>query len=173
MDLATLLTRSAPLEKRALVFYRKLAERFAAHAEAARLWREMSNTEASHFALLQLAEDWVAMAGARAEETPVTPDELDALGAALATIEDAAARADCGLADAAELTVRWEELELPRVVRLAGLLPGKARGHVMAGMIGEAAEHFRMLGELIRAAGASALAERVGALGAAARAALG
>ncbi|HUG38548.1 MAG TPA: hypothetical protein VML54_16435, partial [Candidatus Limnocylindrales bacterium] len=160
MDLATLLTRSAPLEKRALVFYRELAERFAAHAEAARLWREMSNTEASHFALLQLAEDWVTMAGARDQETGVTSEDFDALGAALTAIEDAAARADCGLAEAAELTVRWEELELPRVVRLAGELPGTARGRVMAGMIGEAEEHFRMLGELIRVAGAPALAER-------------
>lgn len=172
MDLGTLVARSAQLEKRAMAFYRQLAERFAAHPEAARLWREMSNTEASHFALLQLTEDWVAMAGAQAQETPVTPEALEALSDRLAALE-AAGRADCGLADAAELTVAWEELELPRVIELVGELPGTARGRVLAGMIGEAEEHFRILMELMGAAGAAALAGRVSALAERARAVLG
>ena len=173
MDLGTLVARSAQLEKRAMAFYRQLAGRFAAHPEAARLWREMSNTEASHFALLQLTEDWVAMAGGQAQETPVTPEALEALSDRLAALEAAAGRADCGLADAAELTVAWEELELPRVIELVGELPGTARGRVLAGMIGEADEHFRILMDLVGAAGVVALADRVSALAERARAVLG
>lgn len=173
MTLTEVLERYARLEKRAVSFYRGLAERFSRQAEAARIWREMSNTEASHFALLELAQDWIAMSGAAAAVPPVTGESLDALEARLGDIEARAGRPDVSPAEAVGLSIEWEELELPRIVELTRHLPPPAQGRVTAGLIAEAGEHYRMLMELTRAAGEPGQAERVAGLERAARAALG
>lgn len=173
MNLSALVERYAQFEKRGVGFYRGLAERFAPDAAAARLWREMSNTEASHFALLELAQDWIAMSGGGGSAPAATPENLDALAARMGEIEKAAERPGTTLAAAVALAVGWEELELPRIIDLVPHLPAKARGRVLAGMIAEAAEHYRLLMELARAAGAPGTVERVSALAERARAALG
>lgn len=173
MDLHAVLEHYAQLERRAMAFYRRLAERFAAHPAASRQWREMSNTEAGHFALLQLAQDWVAADRGEAGDPPVTAEGLDALSDRLGAIEAAGERSECSMAEAVALSVELEELELPRIAELAAHLPGTARGRVLAGIIGQAQEHYRMLGELVRAAGTPALQARVTALATRARAALG
>ena len=173
MSLSTLVERYAQFEKRGVGFYRGLAERFAADAGAARLWREMSNTEASHFALLELAQDWIAMSGGGGSAPAVTAENLDALAARMGEIEATAERPDTTLAAAVTLAVDWEELELPRILDLVPHLPAKAQGHVLAGMIAEAAEHYRLLMALAHSAGAPGAAERVRALAERARAALG
>jgi len=172
VNLAAVVERYAALEKRAMLFYRGLHERFHAHPTAARLWRELSDTEASHFALLELCLDWIALAGGGASAPPVTEESLGALGALLDELESDAARPECGLEEAALLTIRWEELELPRILELLPHLPAKARGPLMAGMVAEGAEHYRVLLELVRAAGAPAQAARVAALTERCRAAL-
>lgn len=173
MTLRALVERYAQYEKRGVVFYRGLAERFASTPVAARIWRELSNTEASHFALLELCEDWIAMAKESASAPPVTPEALNALEARMAELEARAQETSCSLEEGLGLTVTWEELELPRILELVDHLPGQARGRIMAGMIAEAAEHYRLLAELVRSAGAPVEAGRVEALAAQARAALG
>jgi hypothetical protein len=173
MTLGALLERYAQFEKRGLGLYRGLAERFAAESAAARLWREMSNTEASHFALFELTQDWVAMAGGGSAPPAATAEHLDALALRMGEIEDRAADPRTTLAAAVTLTIDWEELELPRILELLPHLPARAQGRVLAGMIGEAAEHYRLLSELAGAAGTARDAERIAALGSLARSALG
>ncbi len=171
--LTEIVERYAQFEKRAMALYRGLAERFGSDPAAARVWRDLSDTEASHFALLELAQDWIAMARGAGGAPPVTAADLDRLAARLTQLEETANRPDCGIAEAVELTVSWEELELPRIVELTRYLPAQAQGRVLAGMVAEAAEHYRMLGELVRAAGTPAQADRVAGLERAARQALG
>jgi rubrerythrin len=172
VNLTAVVERYAGLEKRGMRFYRGLHERFHAHPAAARIWRELSNTEASHFALLELCQDWIALAGGGASAPPVTEESLRGVSALLTEIEADAARPECGLEEATLLTIRWEELELPRILELLPHLPGKARGQVMSGMVAEAEEHYRLLLELVNAAGAPAHGERVAALTERCRAAL-
>jgi len=173
VTLTELVERYAQFEKRAVGFYRGLAGRFATNAEAARLWQEMSNTEASHFALLELAQDWIAMAKGAGGMPPVTAADLDALAARLDRLEAAAEAAGLTPAAAVGLSIEWEELELPRIVELVRHLPPHAQGRVMAGMIAEAGEHYRMLMELVRAVGDTAQTERVSTLERSAREAIG
>ena len=173
MTLTELVERYAQFEKRAVGFYRGLGERFAVQPAAARLWREMSNTEASHFALLELAQDWIAMAKGAGGMPPVTGAALDALAARLGELEAAAAAPGLTPEAAVGLSIEWEELELPRIVELVRHLPARAQGRVMAGMIAEAAEHYRMLMELVNAAGSPEQAGRVTALEQSAREAIG
>jgi len=170
MSLGALVERHAQLEKRGVGFYRGLATRFASHATAARLWREMSNTEASHFALLELAQDWIAMAGG-ASSAPT--DALDAVAARMSEIEAAAEAVDTTLEAAVALTADWEEIELPRILELVPHLPGKAQGLVLAGMVAESPEHYRILAELAKATDVPAVVERAAALAERARTALG
>ena len=173
MNLNAVVEHYAQLEKRGVLFYRGLAERFPEHPVAARVWRELSNTEASHFALLELAQDWIAMAGGGESPPAVTEAGLDTQSARMAEIEAASARAGGGIEEAVELTIRWEEAELPRILELVPHLPARARGHVMAGMIAGEPEHYRVLLDLVKAAGAPGQAERVTALVERCRAALG
>ncbi|HET8578569.1 MAG TPA: hypothetical protein VFO18_15845 [Methylomirabilota bacterium] len=173
MTLSELVERYAQFEKRAVGFYRGLAERFAALPGAARLWREMSNTEASHFALLELAEDWIAMAKGVGGMPPVTAADLDALETRLGELERAASAAGLTPEAAVGLSIEWEELELPRIVELVRHLPPQAQGRVMAGMLAEAPEHYRMLMELVREAGSPGQGGRVSALEQSAREAIG
>lgn len=173
MTLGALLERYAQLERRGVTFYRGLALRFSAHPAAARAWRQLSDTEASHFALLGLAQDWVAMAGAAPDGPAVGDEAIAALSARMQRLEEAAAGPACTLADAVALTVEWEELELPRILELVGHLPARARGQIMAGIVGEAPEHHRLLLELVRASEAPGLADRVNVLAERCRAALG
>jgi rubrerythrin len=173
VNLNAVLERYAGLEKRGVLFYRGLAERWHDHHEAARLWRELSNTEASHFALLELAQDWVAMAGGGQSAPALDEAAFEALSARMAELEAAAGRSDCAREEAVELSIRWEELELPRILELVAHLPARARGQVMAGMVAEGVEHYRMLQELVRVAGAASQAERVNTLAERCRSALG
>jgi len=173
VNLDAVLVRYAGLEKRGVLFYRALGERFRQHEVPSRIWRELSNTEASHFALLELTQDWVAMAGGGESAPAVTEDELEAVSARMHDLEEAAAQPACPLEEAVDLTIAWEELELPRILDLVAHLPATARGRIIAGMIAEAAEHYRVLMELVKAAGAAGQAERVAALAERCRAALG
>ncbi len=83
MKLESLLEAYAGYEKRALALYRKLAERFEGNAQASRRWRQMSDAEARHFTTLQLASDWITMAGERTANLEMEPAALAALAAKL------------------------------------------------------------------------------------------
>ncbi len=164
MTLDAVIEAYAGYEKRALQLYRKLADRFSDSARASRHWRQMSDAEASHFTLLQLAPDWIAMAGEPTTDPDREPAALDALAAELSKLEQAAEQPGLTLEEAVTLTVAWEELELPRILELLPCLPGRARGQVRAGMVGEADRHYADLLELVKIAGVGGLEARVEAL---------
>ena len=164
MKLEALIEAYAGYEKRALQLYRKLAEGFSDNPRASRHWRQMSDAEASHFTLLQLALDWTAMAGEPKTNPEQEPAALDALTAELHRIEQTAEQPGLTLEAAVELTLAWEELEPPRILELLPYLPGRAQGQVRAVMVGEAEKHYADLMELVREAGAAGLEERVQAL---------
>jgi len=164
MRLESLLEAYAGYEKRALALYRELAERLEGNAQASRLWRQMSDAEASHFTTLQLASDWITMAGERTANLEMEPAALEALAAKLDQLEAAAEQSGLALQEAVELTLSWEELELPRIVELLSYLPEPVRGRVRTGLMGESARHYADLLGLVNAAGVADLAERVEAL---------
>ncbi|HLC42928.1 MAG TPA: hypothetical protein VJO34_15050 [Methylomirabilota bacterium] len=164
MTLATALQAYADYEKRAMQFYRRLSDRFVDQTDASRLWRQMSDTEASHFALLTLAEDWVALAGKGESDAGGIELTLNAAANAVAKLEGAAESPLLTSGDAALLTLNWEEQELQRILALIPHLPEKASDQVRAGIVGEANQHYASLAELLRQVGREALMDRVEAL---------
>lgn len=164
MTLEAVIEAYASYEKRALHLYRRLAERFSDNPRASRQWRRMSDAEASHFTLLQLAPDWIAMAGGPKTDRELELAALDALAAQLRQLEETAERPGLSVQEAVELTLAWEELEFPRILDLLSWLPEPAREKVRAGLVGEAERHYADLRELVKAAGADSLVERVDAL---------
>ncbi len=164
MRLEAVIEACAGFEKRALWLYRKLAERFGDNARASRHWRQMSDAEAGHFTLLQLALDWVSMAGEPSGDVGLEPPALDALGAQLGRLEQAADRAGLTLAEAVELTLAWEELELPRILELIRHLPEQVRERVRTGLLGETDRHYGDLLALVKEAEAAGLEARAEAL---------
>lgn len=164
MTLEAVIEAYASYEKRALHLYRKLAERFSDNPEASQQWRRMSDAEASHFTHLQLAPDWIAMAAGPKTNPDLKLAALDPLAAQLRQLEETAERPALSLKEAAELTLAWEELELPRILDLLSHLPEPAREKVRAGLVGEAERHYADLLELVKAAGAGGLEQRVDAL---------
>ena len=165
MTLEAVLEAYAGFERRALLFYRRLAERFGDQARASQHWRQMADAEASHFTLLRLAPDWIQMEEGPKSDPGLDTAALDAFSARLGQLEAAAERPGLTLAEAVELTLAWEELELPRILDLLRCLPERARSQVRAGIIGEAGKHYADLMELAQAGGGAAgLVERVEAL---------
>lgn len=166
--LAALVERCATYERRGLMLYRRLAERFASDPGAAAVWHALSNAEASHFTTLQLAGDWLTMAGAAATPAPAGGvPAATAVDAALTGFETAAAAASLGVADAVRLTVEWEEQELPRVFALVAALPSPVRERVRAGLLAGMGSHHDDLRRLLAAVNdAGALSARVTALAA-------
>jgi tRNA isopentenyl-2-thiomethyl-A-37 hydroxylase MiaE len=164
MTLETALKAYAGYEKRAMQFYRRLSDRFVDQTDASRLWRQMSDVEASHFALLTLAEDWVALAGKGESDLGGIEMTLNAAVNAVANLERAAESPLLTSGDAALLTLNWEEQELQRILALIPHLPEKASGQVRAGIVGEANQHYASLAELIKQVGREDLMDRVEAL---------
>ena len=148
MSLSTLLERFAAAERRALDLYRRFAEHFAADPEAARLWVELSNAEAAHFAILRLAVDTVRMAGAEKVPDPAGGDSLEAIEETLAALEARAASGTLTPADAVEAAVTLEQEELPRIRRILGALPPPARGSVLGGIVLGLPAHYACLAKL-------------------------
>jgi hypothetical protein len=161
MTLAALIEAYAGYERRALLLYRRLSERFAADAVASRLWRAMSDAEAGHFTTLQLATDRLAMTGGAAAEVEV---DVAAIDARLATLEQAAAAGTLSTAQAAQLTLEWEEAEIVRIAALLPSIPEPVRARVRTGLLGEIDGHYGDLRALLVAAGRGDLDGRVDAL---------
>jgi hypothetical protein len=164
MTLGALLERCAGYERRALLLYRQLAERFHGEPEAARRWRAMSDAEAAHFTTLRLAGDRAALAGAAAAEAGDLAAGLDSTEDRLRELEEAAGQPGLTLAEAVGLAVGWEELEVARIACLVAALPGAVRPHVEAGLLGQLAAHHDDLLALARASGVDSLERRVGVL---------
>lgn len=165
MTLVALLERYAGYERQALLLYRDFAGRFGGEPDTARLWRALSDAEASHFTTLRLASDRMAMAGMAGMEAGSLADGLDELERHLGEVEQAASRAGLTLAEAVTLAVTWEELEIERIRSLVSALPATVRPHVEPGLLGQLDRHHGDLLALARATGVHDLQRRVESLG--------
>lgn len=164
MSLDTLLERFAACERRALNLYRRLADHFSADAEAARLWVELSNAEAAHFAILQLAADTARRPGA-GEVPGAEPDEpVETIEQALTSLEVRAASGAITPAEAVEVALTLEREELPRIRRIVRALPPGARGGVMGGIVLGLPAHYACLARLAARAGVPAAGAALEAL---------
>jgi hypothetical protein len=161
MTLSALIEAYAGYERRALLLYRRLSERFAADAAASRLWRAMSDAEAGHFTTLQLATDRLAMAGGATTEVEV---DIAAVEKRLTALEQAVAATALSTAQAAQLTLEWEEAESARITTLLPSIPEPVRARVRTGLLGEIDAHYGHLRALLAAAGLADRDGRVDAL---------
>lgn len=149
MSVATLLEQFAASERRALELYRRFAERFAADPETARLWLEMSNVEAAHFAILRLAADAVRMGRPGTPEPEPEPSASPAATeGSLAALEARAAGGALTPAEAVQAALTLEQEELPRIRQILGALPPPARGSVLGGLVQGLPAHYACLGRL-------------------------
>lgn len=156
--MADLLQVFAGFEQRALDLYRHFAQAFAGHPAASRIWRAMSDAEAGHFAILRLAEDRLPAGGADAAPGPSLDDK--GLAEWKSTVEQLDAkgrRPGVALAEAVEVTLTWEQEELPWLLTLLSALPEPARHVTAAGFIEGAEDHLRCLKELLKAVGSDPL----------------
>ncbi len=167
MTLSALIEAYAGYERRALLLYRRLAERFPGNLDASGRWRAMSDAEAHHFTTLQLATDRFALAGAG---TIAVDADLRPIDARLGAIEQAAADPALSPAQAVLLTLEWEEAETERITGLLTALPETVRGHVRTGLRGDIDAHYGDLRALAAAAGLHDVQSRLDALRTAARA---
>jgi rubrerythrin len=161
MTLSALIEVYAGYERRALLLYRRLAERFAGDRDASGRWRAMSDAEARHFTTLQLATDRLAIAGGG---TIGVEADVTAIDTRLSAIEQAAADATLSPAQAVLLTLEWEEGEVERITGLLAALPEPVRARVRAGVLGDIDGHYTDLGALLAAAGRPDLEGRLHAL---------
>jgi hypothetical protein len=161
MTLAALIEAYAGYERRALLLYRRLSDRFAADGAASRHWRAMSDAEAGHFTTLQLATDRLAMAGGTAIDVEV---DVAAIEKHVAALEETAAATALSAAQAAELTLEWEEAEVARITALLPSIPEPVRARVRSGLLGEIDTHYGDLRALLAAAGRGDLDGRLDAL---------
>lgn len=162
MELPRLLEALSTFEKRGMTFYRRFAARFHAIPEASRLWTEMSNAEAGHFAVLTLAQDLVQMGHHPGEPLQeITLASLHEMEERLAALETQGEAPDLTLAQAVHLALAWEEDELPRVLALLPALPPQARGRILSGVFAEASLHYDCLKTLAELAGAASFEERI------------
>ena len=165
MDLPRALEAFSTFEKRAMAFYRRLGSRFQDPPGASLLWIEMSNAEAAHFAVVTLAQDWIHGKGAPPPPLPeMTQASLDALAQRFRILERRAEADHLTLADAVELAMEWEATELPPVLALVSAIPHEAAQRLRAGLLNEAASHYRCLKELAALAGVTSLDSRLDAL---------
>jgi hypothetical protein len=161
MMLSALIEAYAGYERRAILLYRRLAERFAADREVSARWRAMSDAEARHFTTLQLATDRLTMAGGATIDVEV---DLAAIDARLDALEQAAAVVPLSATEAVLLALEWEEEEVARIIGLVAALPEPVSARVRTGVLGEVDAHYADLRALLAAAGRHDLAGRVDAL---------
>jgi hypothetical protein len=163
--LSDLLQIFAGFERRALELYRHFAQVFAAHPTAARIWRAMSDAEAGHFAVLRLAEDRLPAAdGAPGADRRFDEVHLDEWESAVQELEAKGRRPGIDPAEAAEITLTWEQGELPRLLALLADLPEPARQRTAEGLVEGAQEHLDCLKELLSAVGSDRLLPETSAI---------
>lgn len=170
MDAVEALTAFAELERRALELYRRFAALYAGTPELAAMWREMSDTEAAHFATLTLAADMVQMEpGGVAAPPSLAPGSLDAARAVLQSAERKATEGVLPAGEAVQLALVLESSELPRIMDLLAWVPGRAKGSVTTGVAAGLEAHLQCLERLATASGRADVAEKARALHAVAR----
>ncbi len=162
MELPRLLEAISTFEKRGITFYRRFAARFRDLPQASRLWTKMSDTEAGHFAVLTLAQDWVPIGRGHTQPPPeITPGSLDEMDQCLTVLETRGEASDLALEEAVQLAISWEEVELPRILALLLVLPPEARARMLSGLLAESDLHYDCLKELAGLAGVASLEARL------------
>ena len=171
MEPARLLAQFAQFEKRAIFLYRAFAQRFAAQPALSALWREMSDVEAAHFAILTLAGETVQ--GDRAlAQTAATfdPQAVEVTDRALADAEGRARAGTITAGEAVELALALESGELPRIEDLLAWLPPRALASVREAVTGPLEGHFTCLARIAELSGRADLAAEIAGLRAKAQA---
>lgn len=164
MKLEAVLEAYAEYEKRAMRFYRKLSDRFVAESDASRLWLDLSNAEAGHFAALTLTVDRVAMAESRSEKPTEWENTLERLSKKMSALEMAGEDPGLTIGEAVRLSVLWEELELPGIIELFPHLGDRAKGELRSSILSGATRHYQSLADLVKVAGRNELIGRIEAL---------
>ena len=148
MDLVKVLAELAAFERRAIMLYRAYAERFSATPAVSRLWWEMSEAEAGHFATLTLAGDLLDLPGNVApggDSVPAPPTEATE---GLYQAAETAVAAGLDLGTAVETAFRLEENELPWIRTLLTRLAGRARASILTGVLPAFSTHLDCLESL-------------------------
>jgi hypothetical protein len=161
MDLVKVLSELAAFERRAIMLYRAYAERFSAHPAASRLWWEMSEAEAGHFATLTLAGDLLDLPGNIAPGGDLAPaPPIEATDRLYRTAE-AAVAASLDLGIAVDTALRLEESELPWIRTLLTSLAGRARASILTGVLPAFSTHLDCLETLAIMGGRTDLTIRI------------
>jgi hypothetical protein len=143
------LARFAQFEKRAIFLYRAFAQRFAGQPALSALWREMSDVEAAHFAILTLAGETVHGDQVLAQTAAAfDPQAVEAADRSLAEAEGRAKAGTLTAGEAVEIAVALESGELPRIEDLLGWLPPRALASVRDAITGPLEAHFACLARL-------------------------
>ncbi|HSB69494.1 MAG TPA: hypothetical protein VLT62_09195 [Candidatus Methylomirabilis sp.] len=163
MDVLKILAEIATYERRAVLLYRAYAGRFTANPAVSRLWGEMSDAEAAHFATLTLAGDLLGLPGNVAPKGDALPaPPIDATERLYQAAEAAAGGLD--LAAAVETAFRLEQNELPWIRILLASLAGRARASILTGVLPAFSTHLDCLETLSTMSGRSDLTEKIRAL---------
>ena len=164
MDLSKTLAELAAFERRAIMLYRAYAERFAANPAVSRLWSEMSEAEAGHFATLTLASDLLELPGNTAPNgVSLAAPPTDATEALYRGAE-AAIAGSLELTTAVETAFRLEQNELPWMRTLLAALAGRARASILTGVLPAFATHLGCLETLAIMSGRTDLTVQIQAL---------
>lgn len=127
------------------MLYRAYAERFSANSAVSRLWWEMSEAEAGHFATLTLASDLLDLPGNVAPDGDSVPAPPTDATAGLYHAAEAAVAASLELGAAVETAFRLEQNELPYIRTLLTSLAGRARASILTGVLPAFTTHLACL----------------------------
>lgn len=164
MDLVKVLSELAAFERRAIMLYRAYAERFSGNPAASRLWWEMSEAEAGHFATLTLACDLLDLPGNIAPGGASVPAPPTEAADRLYRAAEAAVAAGLDLGTAVDTACRLEESELPWIRSLLTSLAGRARTSILTGVLPAFATHLDCLETLAIMGGRTDLTVHIQAL---------
>lgn len=165
------LARFAEFEKRAIFLYRALAQRFTSTPALSDLWREMSDVEAAHFAILTLAgetlrgDEALARTAAGYNSPPV-----EAVDRFLAEAEARAKEGKLTPGEAVQIAIALEGGELPRIEDLLTWLPPRALATLRETVTGPLEGHFACLARIAKLSGRGDLIPEIEPLKAKARA---
>jgi rubrerythrin len=164
MDLLKTLAELAAFERRAIMLYRAYAERFSANPAVSRLWSEMSEAEAGHFATLTLAGDLLDLPGNTAPNGVSLAAPPTNVTDALYRAAETAVTGSLELATAVETAFRLEQNELPWMRTLLVALAGRARASILTGVLPVFATHLDCLETLAIMSGRTDLTVQIRAL---------
>jgi hypothetical protein len=149
VDRGQQLSTLAQFERRAIFLYRAFARQFAREPALSSLWREMSDVEAAHFAILTLAAESVERAPpVGASGGTIDPRALEEPDRLLAEAEARAKAGSLSPGEAVEVACAIERGEIPRIGDLLAWLPPRALAPVRETVVGSLEGHLACLGRI-------------------------